>query len=48
MKTEKQFVNTLQDIIRTRGTLTKLLSDHANVKISNKVKDILQYLMIPD
>ena len=48
MKTEKKFVNTLQDIIRTRGAPTKLLSDHANVEISNKVKDILRYLMIPD
>ena len=41
-------MNTLQDIIRTRGAPTKLLSDHANVQISNKVKDILRYLMIPD
>ena len=48
MKTEKQFVNTLQDIIRTRGAPTKLISNHANVEISNEVKDILCYLMIPD
>ena len=48
MKTEKQFVNTLQDIIRNQGAPTKLISDHANVEISNKVKDILCYLMIPN
>ena len=47
MKTEKQFVNTLQDIIRHRGAPTKLLSDHANLEISAKVKDIL-YLVIPN
>ena len=46
MKTEKQFVNTLQDIIRTRGAPTKLISDNAQVEISNKVKDILRYLFI--
>ena len=48
MKTEKQFVNTLQDIIRTRGAPTKLISDNAQVEISNKVKDILRYLFIDD
>ena len=48
MKTEKQFVNTLQDVIRTRGAPTKLISDSAQVEISNKVKDILRYLFIED
>ena len=48
MKTEKQFVNTLQDIIRTCGAPTKLISDNAQVEISNKVKDILHYLFIED
>ena len=41
MKTEKKFVQTLQDVIREQGTPTKLLSEHANVDISKKVKDIL-------
>ena len=41
-------MNTLQEVIRNRGALTKLISDHANVEISNKVKDILRYLIIPD
>ena len=48
MKTETQFVNTLQDIIRTRGAPTKLISDSAQTEISNKVKDILRYLFIED
>ncbi len=48
MKSEKQFVNTLQDIIRQRGAPTKLISDNAQVEISNKVKDILRYLFIDD
>ena len=48
MKTEKQFVNTLQDIIRIRGAPSQLISDSAQVEISNKVKDILRYLFIQD
>ena len=42
LKTQKQFVNTLEDNIRFRGTRTKLISDYAKVEISNKVKDILR------
>ena len=41
MKTKKQFVNALQDVIRPRGAPTKLISDQAQVEISNKVHDIL-------
>ena len=48
MKAEKQFVNTLQDVICFHGTPTKLISDSAQVKISNEVHDILQYLFIED
>ena len=48
MKTVKQFVNTLQDVIRSRGAPTKLISDSAQVEISRKVKDILRYLFIED
>jgi hypothetical protein len=29
MKTDRQFVNTLEDIIRERGAPNRLLSDHA-------------------
>ena len=48
IKTKKQFVNTLQDMIRTHGAPTKLTSDHAQVEISNRVHDILRYLFIED
>jgi hypothetical protein len=46
MHTDKQFVNTLEDIIRRRGAPTKLVSDHAQVEISKKVLDILRSLCI--
>ena len=42
MKSEKQFVNTLEDNIRRRGAMDKLLSDSAKTEISNKVMDILR------
>ena len=42
LKSQKQFVNTLEDNIRFRGAMTKLISDYAKVEISNKVKDILR------
>ena len=48
MKTDKQFVNTLEDIIRRRGAPTKLVSDSAQVEISKKVHDILRSLCIDD
>ena len=46
MKTDKQFINTLQGMIKRRGAPTKLISDNAQVEISNKVDDILNYLFI--
>jgi hypothetical protein len=46
MKTDGQFVNTLQDNIRQRGAPTRLISDRAQSEISNKVKDILRALII--
>ena len=42
LKSQKQFVNTLEDNIRFRGAMTKLISDYAKVEISTKVKDILR------
>ena len=42
MKSGKQFVNTLEDNIRRRGPMDKLLSDSAKPEISNKVMDILR------
>jgi hypothetical protein len=38
MKTDKQFVNTLEDNIHERGAMNSLLSDSVQVEISNKVK----------
>ena len=48
MKSASQFVNTLEDNIRRRGAPTKLISDRAQLEISNKVKDILRALHISD
>ena len=42
MKSGKQFVNTLEDNIRRRGAMDKLLSDSAKTEISNKVMEILR------
>jgi hypothetical protein len=46
MKTDAQFVNTLEDIIRERGAPARLLSDSAIVIRSSRVKDILRALYI--
>jgi len=46
MKSESQFVNTLEDVIRERGAPTQLLSDSAMVLRSLRVKDILRALYI--
>jgi hypothetical protein len=48
MKTDKQFVETLLDNIHRRGTPTRLLSDRAQVEISNKVQDVLRTFAIGD
>jgi hypothetical protein len=40
MKTEQQFVNTLEDNIRYRGALSQLLSGRAQVEISARVVGI--------
>ena len=42
MHSSKQFVHTLEDKTRFRGAMSKLISDYAQVEISNKVKDILR------
>ena len=42
MQSSNQFVNMLEDNIRFRGAMNKLISDYAQVEISNKVKDILR------
>ena len=46
MKSDKQFVNSLLEVIRKRGAMDKLISDSAAVEVSARVLDILWYLMI--
>ena len=46
MKSDSQFVLTLEDVIRKRGAMDRLLSDRAQTLISGKVKDILRSLII--
>jgi Reverse transcriptase (RNA-dependent DNA polymerase) len=48
IKTDKQFINTLEDNIRYRGAPHQLISDRAQVEISKKVLDILRTLCISD
>ena len=48
MTTDKQFVNTLWDVIRNRGAIDKLISDCAQLEVGKKVKDILCQLCIDD
>ena len=42
VKTECQFVNALEDIIRERGAMKMLITDGAKAEISNRVLDILR------
>ena len=48
MSTEKEFVNTFEDVIRKRGAMDKLITDSARVEISKRVQDILRALCIDD
>ena len=48
LKSLKEFVNTVEDEIRKRGAMTKLISDSAAVEISKKVKDLLRTYGIDD
>ena len=42
MKSDKEFVNTLEDVIRKRGAMDKLISDQAMAEISKRVLDLLR------
>ena len=42
IKSDSQFINTLEDQIRERGAMDVLISDCAQVKISKKIKDLLR------
>ena len=46
MHSTKQFVNTLEDIIRKRGAMDLLISDGAKVELTKRVLEILRYLHI--
>ena len=48
MRSDKEFVNTLEDQIRRRGAMSHLISDRAQVEISKKVVDILRSYKISD
>ena len=48
MKSDSEFVNTLEDTIRQRGAMDILISDSAQVEISKKVLDILRAYRIDD
>ena len=41
LKSQKQFVNTLEDNIRFKGAMTKLISDYAKVEIYDDTKKII-------
>lgn len=46
MKREREFANTLEDCVRERGAMNRLLSDRASVEISERVKNFLRFLII--
>ena len=48
VKTEAQFLQTLQDNVRKRGAMNKLVSDRAQAEISSAVKDYMRWLLIDD
>ena len=48
VKTDAQFVNCLEDVIRKRGAMDKLLSDAARAEISNRVLEVLRAYAIQD
>ena len=48
MKSDKQFINSLQDDIRKCGAMDKLISDRAKAETSTRVNDVLRALLIDD
>ena len=47
-KTDKDFCRTLEDEIRKRGAMDKIVTDHAKAEISKKVQEVLRALFIDD
>ena len=48
MKYDKEFINTLEDNIRKRKAIDKLISDLTQVKKSRRVYDVLGTIFIDD
>jgi hypothetical protein len=48
MKMESDFITTLQENIRKRGAMDLLISDRAQVEVSERVKELLRHYMIDD
>ena len=46
MKTDKQFVNTFEDVIRQRGPMNILISDSAQVETRGRTHDTLRAYVI--
>jgi hypothetical protein len=46
LKTDKEFVNTLEENIHERGAMDRLISDYAKAENSNRVKQIRRALCI--
>ena len=46
IKSQKQFINTLHDNIRSRGAMNTIITDSGKYEISKKVADLLRSLFI--
>ena len=46
IKSQKQFINTLYDSIKTRGALDTIITDGGKYEISKKVADLLRSLLM--
>ena len=46
IKSQKQFINTLYDNIKTRGAMDTIITDGGKYEISKKVADLLRSLLI--
>ena len=46
MKSYNQFVNTIEDNVRKRGSIDDLISDSAQSDVPNRVKEMIRILCI--
>ena len=42
MKTDEQFINSFEDIVRQQGAMDRLISDQAQVETSGRALDLLR------